>query len=332
MTTDVSFCQQRRLMQLYNVPLGRYTPINPYSSGNYTQFQLDMRRKTEILKYSANKSSTQTNNLTKKQKLSFLIRGIIRSPSQMVMKKLQITCDDDNTIPTPTSSCDVPGPVMYLYADESVPLYNFSDFNTRTYPEFVPTNSNPWQFISTPDVLVYNNNGSSSNVYYLIINNNIENPLYNYNITTPIGISVSGIIPSTYTLPDGFSGNVQIKFTQVLLKIYYSDNLVKTVSPTNLTTDYVMNLDISFNSPGSFSANRFIQNLHFNNIRLYTSPTYVYRFTLSVNITITPNNSGLVKYIALIANMSIPDSDTDKCTVLNPVASDVNVGSSISVV
>ena len=319
MTTDASFCQQRRLMQLYNVPLARYTPINPYSSGKHSKLQLDMRRKTEILKYSANKSSTQTNNLTKKQRFALLIRGGICSPPQFDMSNSLTDCLNDQMMPTPTSSCDVPGPVMYLQDDKSVPLYNYSDFNTRTYPEFVPTTSNPWQFVSNSDILVYNN--GTSNIYYLIITNNIRKTSYNYNITTPIGISISGTIPS--------SGNVQIKLTQVLLNIYYSDNLVKTVSPTNLTTDSV--LDISFNSTGTFSANRFVQNLNFNNIRLYTTPTYVYTFTMSANITIISDNNLVdVKYCALIANISIPNSNSDRCTILNPVASDVNVGSSIT--
>ena len=39
---------------LFNNPVGRYTPVNPYQLG-YTQQELDMRRKAEILQY--NKSS-----------------------------------------------------------------------------------------------------------------------------------------------------------------------------------------------------------------------------------------------------------------------------------
>jgi hypothetical protein len=319
-------------MQLYNVPLGRYTPINPYSSGNYTQFQLDMRRKTEILKYSSNKSSAQTNNLTKRQKFALLARGGIPSPPQSNMSYSLTDCLVDKTLPTPTSSCDVPGPVMYLYADESVPLYNFSDFNTRTYPEFVPTNSDPWQFISIPDVLVYDNR--TSNIYYLIINNNIDNPSYSYNITTPIGISISGKVPNNYTPPSDFSGNLEIVLTDASLVIYYSENVVKTIAPVNLTSDYGMRLSIPYNDPsgGDFNAIRFIGNLHFNNIQLYTAPTYVYKFALIINATITPNDTRLINYVSFIANMSTTVSTSVGCTILNSLATDVNIGSSITVV
>ena len=53
MSCDDNIYKQRQKMQLLNIPPTRYTPISPYPM--YTRFQLDMRRKTEILKYSANK-------------------------------------------------------------------------------------------------------------------------------------------------------------------------------------------------------------------------------------------------------------------------------------
>ena len=54
---------QRRKMQLLNIPPTRYTPISPYPQ--FTQFQLNMRRKVEILKYSASNTNSKTNNFTK---------------------------------------------------------------------------------------------------------------------------------------------------------------------------------------------------------------------------------------------------------------------------
>jgi hypothetical protein len=333
MTTDVSFCQQRKLAQLYNIPLARYTPSNPYSSEKYTKAQLDMRRKAEILKYSANKSSTQTNKLTKKQIFSLLVRGGIKALSQEIIKstKPPPNCSADEMMPTPTSSCDVPGPVTFLYNDESVPLYNYSDFNTRTYPDFVPTKSDPWQFVVTPNVVVYNSN--YGNAYYLIINNHINQPRYTYSITTPIGIAIEGIIPVSYIPPLDFSGNVKITITSISLGIYYSDNLVKNVSPSNLTQDYTMSVHIPIPTPivgRSFSAIRYIGNLQFNKIQLYTAPTYVYKFTVTANINETPNNSGLIRSIAVIANMSSSVSNSIGCTISNAASSNIYAGASIT--
>jgi hypothetical protein len=78
-TTNISLsvlCDQRKKQMLFNNPQTRYTPVSPYNS-NYTKFQLDMRRKAEILKYNNTTSSTKTNNLTKAQKFAQLINGKI---------------------------------------------------------------------------------------------------------------------------------------------------------------------------------------------------------------------------------------------------------------
>ena len=66
-----SICEQINRRALLNVPPPRYTPVCPYPQ--YTQFQLDMRRKAEILKYRANASNLKTNNFTKAEKYSMLV-------------------------------------------------------------------------------------------------------------------------------------------------------------------------------------------------------------------------------------------------------------------
>lgn len=329
--TDSSFCQQRRLMQMYNVPLPRFTPVNPYSTGNFTKMQLDMRRKAEVLKYSANKSSTQTNNLTKKQTFALLVKGGIASPSQAVMKSNSVTCVEDKTRLTPTTSCDVPGPVMYLYNDETVPLYNYSDFNTRTYPNYVPNNLEPWQFIVQSDTIIYDND--SKDIYYLIINNVIDKPLYNYNIVMPVGITFAGSIPPGYVSPSGFNGNISLQLNSASLSIYYNDELVKSVNPVSLS-NFAVIVNIPINNNGlselPFSLTYFLGNLAFNNIQLYTTPTYVYKFALNVDIKIVDSYPDIIKYIAVIANMSKSNASiANGCSiVLGP--NSINLGASIS--
>lgn len=320
MTTDISFCEQRRLTQLYNVPLARFTPVNPYSSG-FTKFQLDMRRKTEILKYSPNKSSTQTNNLTKKEKFALLSRSSKNYLSQSSVN----SCE---SLPTPTSSSNVPGPIMLLKYDKNVPLYNYSDFNTRSYPDFVPTDETPWQFISMQNVLIYDN--GTSPLYYLIINNYVDQPTYNYTIVVPVGICIAGKIPNSYVPPTDFSGGImQLNVTEATLSVYYSDKIVTTASPTSLE-NAKMKIIVPVNVAGSFNAMRFIGNLQFNNIQLYTAPTYVYKFSLTVNITITPINTNVVNYLAVIANITSSGSRSSGCIILDSPTTDINSGASIS--
>ena len=78
-TTDLSLaqlCLQRKKQLLFNFPINRYTPISPYiENTNITSFKLDMRRKAEILQYSANKTNTKTNKYTKSEKWSLLVSG-----------------------------------------------------------------------------------------------------------------------------------------------------------------------------------------------------------------------------------------------------------------
>jgi hypothetical protein len=327
--TDSSFCQQRFLTQLYNIPPTRITPDNPYSSGLYTKHQLDMRRKVEILKYSSNKSSTQTNSLTKKEKFALLVKGG-SSMANAVIPSNAVSCDTDDAIPTPTSSCDVPGPVTYLTYDSTVPLYNYSGFNTRSYSEFSRDFSNPWQFIVLSDIVIYENNRNT--IYYLIINNTISKSAFTYTINTPVVISIAGTIPAYSSINPAFAGVANVSLTSAALEIYYnSGNLVNTISLNNIA-DFDVNLNIPQNLTSTarpFNAKRFVGNLVFRNVKLYTTPSYVYTFTLNVDLKVTPNTTGLFNYIAVVTNVSSALSVSNGCTILNPPVSAVQ-GASIS--
>jgi len=269
---DTSFCQQRALTRLYNMPLTRFTPANPYAS--HTKFQLDMRRKAEILKYSPNKLSTQTNNLTKSQKYALLARGTLKSnlPKDSSGNYINNIPCDSSQIQMPTTSSNVPGQVMNLYLDETVPLYNYSNFNARTYSNYVPTDSDPWQFVvlnDVPIVLSSNNannaNGTTGNIYHLIIRNNINEPQSNFRIVTPILLSVSGTTTNSY-----------ITLTDASLSVCYNEQLVKPVRATN---SYISWNNINTSSTQPYSN---ITYLIFNNVELFTIPNYAYTFKFNL--------------------------------------------------
>lgn len=69
-----NLCLQRKKQMAFNIPQLRLDKASPYD-GTYTKQQLDMRRKAEILQYSASASSTKTNNLTRKEKWAQIARG-----------------------------------------------------------------------------------------------------------------------------------------------------------------------------------------------------------------------------------------------------------------
>lgn len=122
MTSTSEQCATRLDQMLNNVPPARYTPPSPYPQ--YTQYQLDMRRKAEILKY--NNSGTKTNNPTKKQKFAYIVN---RAAGGGVSASLSSQCansDEGASTPLPSYYSGVPGPVTMLFYDPSIPLYRYS--------------------------------------------------------------------------------------------------------------------------------------------------------------------------------------------------------------
>jgi len=160
MTSNIIFqiCQQKKKKIIYNIPPTRQEIVSsPYEIG-FTKTQLDMRRKVEILKYSSNLQSTQTNNLTKKEKFALLMKGNYRQ-----LPNLNNTCLNDDLIPTPTSSSDIPGPIINIYYDKDVPLYNFmNDINTRSYSSIQKDIDEPWSIYDNSNVTYNTNNGITS--------------------------------------------------------------------------------------------------------------------------------------------------------------------------
>lgn len=119
----------KRQLQLTTIPPTRVElQKTPYT--DYTKYQLDMRRKAEILKYNSNSQGSKTNNMTKAQKWAGVVNGngpVKQSRiNALINSNNNNSCPNDALIPTPTSSSDVPGPIILLIDDETVPLYNYN--------------------------------------------------------------------------------------------------------------------------------------------------------------------------------------------------------------
>jgi hypothetical protein len=114
------------------------------TGGNYPKYQLDMRRKAEILQYNKNQ-----NNLTQKQLWSMLNKGNLYRKKTWATQGINSTDPNTNdltlignnlvcnpgqsfqSIVNPSYSSDVPGPPIGLYLDPTVPLTNYK--NQITY-------------------------------------------------------------------------------------------------------------------------------------------------------------------------------------------------------
>ena len=318
-----SICDQRRQQIIYNKPLARINMISPYETTNYTKFELDMRRKAEILKYQ--KGSTKGNTLTKKQQWSQIMNGNTQTLSTSTSS--ENTCIIQNK-PMPLSASNVPPDknVSVLYNDESVPLYNFiNPIYTRAYGfTNTPTNIN----------LIFQQNILSNIICESNIPNKIASIIFSENADLNVyTISIHNIPLALYIQGDLSGTNINLNITDdtvinsIQLNAYYNDNLVPdrsvyqyTYSPTILQ---YYNLDISANTyldGTTFKGIQYIGNVSISNILLYTSPGFIYDFKLTVNLSyfLARNTEIPSMHTSIIANVT-PDQIFLHSCAIHPV-------------
>jgi hypothetical protein len=274
--------QNLRNAQLFNIPPFRYTPVSPYN-GTVTQFDLDMRRKAEILKYNKNANG----KLTKKQSWTQTVAGSLqrRTYSQTAIQTIVDggICEDLSTRVTPTTSSGVPGPVMNLYYDPSINLYNYitnpNVYATENYQE-----TDMWLTKSDADILSMN-----PTVFTLNIRKPIDKTFYNYSFEIPVALYVSG------NAATDASGNFRATVSAPTVSVLYGDQpFVLSTTPiinmTNLITD------ISGVASGAFNGALYIGKIGVSNLVLLTNPgsTYDVVFNYSISTTTDTNISSII--------------------------------------
>jgi hypothetical protein len=305
---------------------------NPFPG--YSTYQLDMRRKAEILKYSNNKQSSKSNNLTKSQKWAQIALGNYSTLPQSYINTnidntisttsaLVLSCPSDNLILTPLSSCNVPpdGRTYYLYDDETVPLYNYvNPILTRSYGIINPPESTE-PFTVIPIYNVVCKNYISTPFMSLLFLNAVDSNEYYADITVPLAIKISGnLINGNYMN----LSNLSVNISDVSLNIYYNSEYVPQKNSFQYVFDNSMILfDLSINAietGNAFSNTTYIGNLNINNVFLYYSPGYVYSMELQFGLTYSTeeiqNNATAYIYPSIITNVTFDSlySDT-KCIV-----------------
>ena len=284
--TNENMFNQRRKMQLLNIPPTRYNPVSPYPQ--FTQFQLNMRRKTEILKYSASNTNSKTNNFTKSERWAQLISGNYQrrtTPQSEIVKSSQnnnvIDCSANNLIPTPTSASGVPGPVIYLYEDPNVPLYNYNV--VRSYSILDNQNEQKWNTNPYNDIAF--KSGNENLLTLLGIRSYIDNSIYTFTAKTSIGIYTSGIVNS-----GSRPASITFSITNVTCNIYYNHTLVlsPTVTFSGLNN---MTLNIQGSETGAFNAKLYIGEISINNFILNTNANMVYDIKLNFTVAYTNSNT-----------------------------------------
>jgi hypothetical protein len=318
---------------LYNKPPSRFNVISPYETTNYTKFDLDMRRKAEVLKYQ--KGSTKGNTLTKKQQWAQIANSNYQTLSTSYLKTITIfddniglkivDCSAANSIRTPLSACDVPPDpnVSFLYNDESVPLYNYlNPISTRAYGiQNLEENEN----VIFNTYVLYNTiceNSISTKIASILFTDNANQTAYTISIQNiPLAFYMQGVLSNgTFNETDS-----NIKILNIQLETYYNDELVPErsiyhyiFSPSSILTTYTLNISANtYQSGNTFKGIQYIGTMSISNILLYANPGFIYDFRLNVSLSyssnITPNVPSI--HTSIIANITPDKISLHSCTI-----------------
>lgn len=298
MSTAELLCQIKRLKQLQPPQWARIELISPYVGG-ITKEQLDMRRKAEILKYN-NKSSTSVKKLTKREKFALLSRTNYKQSKKMNLYSTT-SCSEDSLLLVPTSSSDVPGPIIYLYEDPAVPLYEFGR-QDRNYSQYVEPIVSEWT-IYREDALEYISD-SSAIFFNQVLQNSINQPSYIYQFQIPIALQVTG------TLEGNVGTTLNLSITRVDLYVVYDKTVVYSAyTQPNL---YIQYRPLNSGEGDDFAVNGFVGNISFSNIRLVTFAGYLYKYVLK--FTLSGSNEFSKK---IIAGTELTDIDNINANIIN---------------
>ena len=305
----VKICRfRKRANAEFLVAPDRYTILDtsPYLNNQYTKEQIDMRRKTEILKYKGNSSNSLGNNLTRKQlfslyssgqyqqetltyhldetireeydsflDISFAVKDVVRVPNNADTANCGI-------IYTPTSASDVPGPVINLYNDPSVPLYNYQR-NTAAYGIGYIDQIDKWRLNVKNNIVVHNNTDTLTHSLYLTERIDTNYTIYEYNV--PISLYLSGKRTTAQRNTNTFKDmKISISSTNsyTFSILFDTDTITTTPTIVKPTTDEIL-FDVDVTN-SDISANIFIGMLTVSDIRIPTESGFIYDFVTNVKL------------------------------------------------
>ena len=264
-------CAQRKFSMLFNKPQNSYEPISPYPE--FTSAQINMRRKVEILKYA--KQGSNTRKINQREKLSQIFKGNYRGNT--------IVCSEDHLIPVKTSSSNIPGPIIELVEDKSVPLYNYLP-NRFANALQISEDNDEWSLFVNSNTIAQSGLDILTVISTLLIRKAIKQEIYTYTYISPVVINIegTGMDLNTDTLL------ININLNNISTKILYgNDEIGYNPSITSIDTNDIQLLlqpDPSITSDTyDFSANLYLGYMTISNIYLNTSPGFSFTFNLTYN-------------------------------------------------
>jgi hypothetical protein len=267
--TLCTLLKQRQEYLEYHVPPVR-EELEPSPYPQYTEYQVNMRRKAEILSYK-NKGDTN-GSITKSQKWA----NLAKNPKQLYAKPKPV-CPDNSLLLSLSSSCNVPGPIVILYKDPTVPLYKYG----YDVPNFNLQNDVPlpeWKAFPKYDSEFQND------VKNYIANLVIQNPKnlnYMFRFQTPISVNISGNINTTGTVVD----SIQLSISNPTFSVLFTDTPVVNITPIIFLNVRPITVSLKFSSPGNFNATVYSGIVNASNFALVTQPQFVYDLLMSFRAT-----------------------------------------------
>lgn len=324
-----ALCAERQLFLNYTsfIPKTRTEVVSPYPQ--YTQDQLNMRRKVEILKYNNNRQPSLTNNFTKKKQWAQLNR-------KTSLKSQTLEACPERIQPMLTTSSDVPGPPIYLLEDTTVPLYNYATVDNRQIPIVPDSNNETVPIIAEIVSDVVAKSETIFTVCDLVIINPV-NSLTTFQFQTPLALNFSGnkmISLSALTI----ISRIKVEIANISCTTYYLGSPVQnSLLPTPIaqlrdTNGGFMMIDLLNTSNGYFSASQYIGNLTVSSLGLITQPGMIYTVKLAFTLkyALLGKNSDVpilsksnIFDIALGSTVNLPDTNdpyyqtVSNCTLLS---------------
>jgi len=324
--TDTPICNvenARKMSLLFNIPKTRYNNLDtsPYTNGGFTKYELDMRRKSEILKYNRNNGT-----LTKKQNWRQIVTGTGPSSRQFSQTQVQqgnidlAGCDNLDNLPSLSRNAGIPGPNFLIYLDKNVPLYNLTNSITNAYgvENKIPTEE--YTIVSNYDQISIDLNGNNihNNLFELYIQPSINSIYKIFSVSIPIVIAITGIVNTGTSVPPKFSIGA-FETNRFKLNVLFGGNLTTAYSDKPIYSFETGSVNANgivikpINTGGTvFSALLFLGNLKVSNIWLPTAVNFSYEFQLNYSFTgINISQTSIDSYnVQIIGNNFSIISDT----------------------
>ena len=291
-----NFIQRAEYAIAVNIDPGRFDPLSPYL--HYNKEELDMRRKARTLQHLNNALAVQS---TKASSFARLVKT--RN------SRAQQNCSKNELIYVPTSSSDVPGPVVMLYNNVNTPLYNYQP-NINISNKISSTNVRDRKIDWHPLPLV--DSQFEQNTPNIFANLTILSPNHN-RYSFDMNSTVAVLLEANKTRQNVVS-TIRARIGSVSLFTYYSDKLI--FQQKNIPFSFSdLSVSVVDSLLGNFSAGKFVGNLNLHNILLNVCNEYTFTFKLEFNFNYTEYDANGVEvpesqsninniHLSAIANLS----------------------------